>query len=88
MSERFLLEWREAAGLRWLAWEGAGVAAVFPTRGGGVSPAPWETLDLGLLVGDESGRVLEVDVSPEGGGDSVTSQESQKTQVQNAVKVQ
>lgn len=59
MSERFLLEWREAAGLRWLAWEGAGVAAVFPTREGGVSPAPWETLDLGLLVGDESGRVLE-----------------------------
>ncbi len=37
---------------------------------------------------EESGRVLEVDVSPEGGGDSVTSQESQKTQVQNAVKVQ
>ena len=40
MAERFDLSWREAQGLRWLAWEGAGVAAAFPTREGGVSPAP------------------------------------------------
>ena len=59
MSERFVLEWREAAGLRWLAWEGAGVVAVFPTREGGVSAAPWDTLDLGLSVGDEPAHVLE-----------------------------
>lgn len=59
MSERFVLEWREAAGLRWLAWEGAGAVAVFPTREGGVSPAPWDTLNLGLSVGDELGHVLE-----------------------------
>ena len=59
MSERFALEWREAAGLRWLAWEGAGVVAVFPTREGGVSAAPWETLNLGLSVGDEPVHVLE-----------------------------
>jgi YfiH family protein len=59
MSERFALEWRETAGLRWLAWEGAGVTAVFPTREGGVSAAPWDTLDLGLSVGDEPAHVLE-----------------------------
>lgn len=59
MGERFVLEWREAAGLRWLAWEGAGMVAVFPTREGGVSAAPWDTLDLGLSVGDEPAHVLE-----------------------------
>ena len=59
MSERFVLEWCEAAGLRWLAWEGAGMVAVFPTREGGVSAAPWDTLDLGLSVGDEPAHVLE-----------------------------
>jgi YfiH family protein len=59
MSVRFVLEWREAAGLRWLAWEGAGVTAVFPTREGGVSAAPWDALNLGLSVGDEPAHVLE-----------------------------
>jgi YfiH family protein len=59
MSERFVLEWREAAGLRWLVWEGAGVVAVFPTRQGGVSAPPWDTLNLGLSVGDEPAHVLE-----------------------------
>ena len=40
MSARFALEWREAGGLMWLQWDGAGVCAAFPTREGGVSPAP------------------------------------------------
>jgi len=57
--ERFELEWREAGGLSWLQWEGAGVAAAFPTRAGGVSPAPYDALNLGLSSGDEPDHVLE-----------------------------
>jgi purine-nucleoside/S-methyl-5'-thioadenosine phosphorylase / adenosine deaminase len=51
--------WRTGDGLSWLAWEGAGVAAAFPAREGGVSPAPYESLDLGLAVGDDPALVLE-----------------------------
>lgn len=59
MSTGFALEWREAEGLRWLAWEGAGVAAAFPTREGGVSAAPYDALNLGFSVDDEPAAVLE-----------------------------
>ena len=59
MGARFALEWREAGGIEWLQWEGAGVAAAFPTREGGVSPAPFASLNLGLSVADEPGNVLE-----------------------------
>ena len=59
MGERFSLEWRARDDLRWLAWEGVGVAAAFPTREGGVSPAPYDTLNLGLSVADERPNVLE-----------------------------
>ncbi|WP_369408650.1 peptidoglycan editing factor PgeF [Cellulomonas triticagri] len=38
---------------------GPGVRAGFTTRDGGVSPAPWDSLDLGLLVGDDPDRVRE-----------------------------
>jgi len=31
----------------------------FTTRSGGVSPPPWDSLNLGRLVGDEPGRVAE-----------------------------
>jgi len=58
VSERFGLEWHEAGGLSWLQWEGAGVAAAFPTRAGGVSPAPYDSLNLGLSTGDEPANVL------------------------------
>ncbi len=58
MSESFTLEWRAASGLRWLAWEGAGVTAVFPARTGGVSAPPWDSLNLGLSVGDRPDDVL------------------------------
>ncbi len=34
-----------------------GVRAVCTTRAGGVSPAPWESLNLGDHVGDDAGRV-------------------------------
>ncbi len=59
MGGRFTLEWRAAGGLTWLQWEGAGVAAAFPTREGGVSPAPFATLNLGLSVDDVPANVLE-----------------------------
>ena len=59
MGERFELEWREAGGLTWLQWEGAGVSAAFPTREGGVSPAPFASLNLGLSVDDDPAKVLE-----------------------------
>ncbi|MCX6372139.1 MAG: polyphenol oxidase family protein, partial [Actinobacteria bacterium] len=59
MGARFTLEWREAEGLTWLQWEGAGVAAAFPTREGGVSPAPFASLNLGLSVDDGPANVLE-----------------------------
>ncbi|MCB7137789.1 polyphenol oxidase family protein [Cellulosimicrobium marinum] len=36
---------------------GPGVRAGFTTRAGGVSPVPWDSLDLGLGVGDEPERV-------------------------------
>jgi polyphenol oxidase len=38
---------------------GAGVRAAFTTRAGGVSPAPWDTLNLGLGVQDDAARVRE-----------------------------
>ncbi len=53
------LEWRERDGLRWLQWECAGVVAAFPTREGGVSPAPFDSLNLGLSTDDAAGNVLE-----------------------------
>ena len=57
--EGFRLEWRRHAGLTWLAWEGAGAAAAFPTREGGVSPAPFDSLNLSLAVDDRPENVLE-----------------------------
>ncbi|WP_448629635.1 laccase domain-containing protein [Cellulomonas soli] len=36
---------------------GPGVRAGFTTRAGGVSPAPWDSLNLGPAVQDELGRV-------------------------------
>ena len=59
MNAEFILEWREAQGVRWLAWEGAGVCAAFPTREGGASPAPFASLNLGLSVADDPAAVLE-----------------------------
>jgi hypothetical protein len=55
----FSLAWHADGGLAWLQWDGAGVRAAFPTREGGVSPAPYDTLNLGLSVDDDPARVLE-----------------------------
>lgn len=53
------MEWREADGLRWLEAEMPGAKAAFTTRSGGVSEAPFDALNLGILTDDERGAVLE-----------------------------
>ena len=54
-----VLEWRESDAVHWLQWRGAGVMAALPAREGGVSPAPFDSLNLGLSTDDEAGNVLE-----------------------------
>jgi len=54
------MEWRSRAGVDWLeASLGAGVRAAFSTRIGGVSMGSFESLNLGLLTGDDGAAVLE-----------------------------
>ncbi|QGG96882.1 peptidoglycan editing factor PgeF [Actinomarinicola tropica] len=45
--------------LRWPLLDDAGVDAVVTTRHGGVSAPPYDTLNLGLHVGDDPARVVE-----------------------------
>jgi YfiH family protein len=54
------MEWRETDGVRWLeAQLGGGAArAAFGTRLGGVSPAPYESLNLGVLTDDSDANVV------------------------------
>jgi len=52
------MRWREAGGVRWLAAELPGARAAFSARAGGVSEPPFESLNLGLMTGDERERVL------------------------------
>jgi YfiH family protein len=40
-------------------WQAPGARAVFSSREEGVSPAPWDSLNVGLHVGDDAQRVLE-----------------------------
>ena len=53
------MEWRERTGVRWLEAELPGARAAFSTRIGGVSEEPYEALNVGVLTGDEPGRVKE-----------------------------
>ncbi len=53
------MEWREEQGVRWLAADLPGAHAAFSTRIGGVSPAPYESLNLAILTGDDPNRVRE-----------------------------
>jgi polyphenol oxidase len=55
------MSFSSSQGLRYYQFEGWGdgiTHAVF-TRHGGVSPAPWQSLNVGGTVGDEPGRVSE-----------------------------
>jgi YfiH family protein len=53
------MEWREADGVRWLEALLPGAGAVFSTRAGGVSEAPFDRLNLGALTGDDLDAVVE-----------------------------
>jgi YfiH family protein len=54
------MQWRERDGVRWLEAElPGGATAGFSTRIGGVSPPPFDALNLGLLSGDDPGAVRE-----------------------------
>jgi len=46
------MEWREDKGVRWLEADLGGARAAFPSRLGGLSPAPFDSLNLGLLTDD------------------------------------
>ena len=49
-----------AADLLWPQWDAdARVGALMSTRAGGVSTAPWDSLNLGLAVGDDAVAVAE-----------------------------
>ena len=51
------MEWEERDGVRWLQARLPGATAVFSTRLGGQSQSPYDSLNLGLLTGDELGNV-------------------------------
>ena len=53
------MEWREKDGVRWLQAELEGAAVAFSTRLGGVSPPPFDALNLGLLTDDVEENVIE-----------------------------
>jgi YfiH family protein len=51
------VRWRERDGVRWLEAELPGARAAFTTRIGGVSEAPFDTLNVAVLNGDEHDAV-------------------------------
>jgi YfiH family protein len=53
------VEWRENEGVRWLEAKLPGARAAFSTRIGGLSEAPYDALNVGILTGDEFERVGE-----------------------------
>jgi purine-nucleoside/S-methyl-5'-thioadenosine phosphorylase / adenosine deaminase len=53
------MDWRKRDGLRWLEAELPGARAAFSTRVGGVSEAPYDSLNLAVKTGDEPGRVVD-----------------------------
>lgn len=53
------MDWREKDGVRWLQADLDGAGAAFSTRLGGVSEAPFDSLNLGLLTDDRAEAVSE-----------------------------
>jgi YfiH family protein len=53
------MEWREANGIGWLEASLPGARAAFSTRSGGVSSAPFASLNLGAFGGDDMAAVAE-----------------------------
>lgn len=52
------MEWREDDGVRWLEADLGEARAAFSTRGGGVSQAPFDSLNLGVLTDDSGDAVV------------------------------
>jgi YfiH family protein len=52
------MEWRESGGVRWLEADLGGARAAFATRVGGVSTAPFDSLNLGVLTDDANDAVV------------------------------
>jgi polyphenol oxidase len=52
------VDWRKHEGLRWLQADLGGARAAFTTRTGGVSAAPFDSLNLGLLTDDSEEAVI------------------------------
>jgi purine-nucleoside/S-methyl-5'-thioadenosine phosphorylase / adenosine deaminase len=53
------MEWRERDGVRWLEADLGGARAAFAARVGGVSKAPFDRLNLGVLTDDPNEAVVE-----------------------------
>lgn len=53
------MEWREAGEVRWLEAKMPGATAAFTTRRGGVSKAPFASLNLGIFTDDRRDAVVE-----------------------------
>jgi polyphenol oxidase len=53
------MEWRESEGVRWLRADLGGAGAAFASRLGGVSEAPFASLNLGILTDDDNDAVVE-----------------------------
>jgi polyphenol oxidase len=53
------MQWRQSDGVRWLEADLGGARAAFSTRFGGVSEAPFDSLNLGVLTDDATEAVLE-----------------------------
>jgi len=51
------MNWHQSGRLRWLEADLPGAQAAFSTRLGGVSSGPFESLNLGILTGDDAGLV-------------------------------
>ncbi len=52
------MQWHEHEGVRWLGAQLPNATAAFSTRAGGVSEPPFDTLNLGILTGDDRDAVL------------------------------
>lgn len=53
------MDWAEQDGVRWLEAGLPGARAAFSTRIGGVSEAPYDSLNVAILTGDDRARVRE-----------------------------
>ncbi len=53
------MEWRESGGVRWLQADLGSARAAFTTRTGGISEAPFDSLNLGVLTDDANEAVVE-----------------------------